>query len=272
MTVEKMLNILEQNSKPSVGITLDENAVGRSYFGGIPELPTGVEYPKFECSTFEDDEIKLRPLHFLAQIDCAELAEFDKSGLMPKKGRLLFFYRCDSNVWGFDPADKGVARVIYCEENGTKPEISEEITVFPKIPIKFSKNVSYPDIENLERLIGEKVDCEIYQAALSRLDDGYGRDRHKMTGFADVMQNTMELECELVSRGFYLGNGYPKLDDFAKIARDSLDDWVLLFQLSTVEKDEFELMFGDCGRIYFYIRKSDLAECRFDRVWMILQC
>ena len=41
---------------------------------------------------------------------------------------------------------------------------------------------------------------------------------------------------------------------------------------STVENGDFELMFGDCGRIYFYIRREDLAQRRFDRVWLIQQC
>ncbi len=31
-------------------------------------------------------------------------------------------------------------------------------------------------------------------------------------------------------------------------------------------------MFGDCGCIYFYIRKEDLAARRFDRVHLCLQC
>ena len=34
----------------------------------------------------------------------------------------------------------------------------------------------------------------------------------------------------------------------------------------------FELMFGDCGHIYFYITKEDLAARRFDRIWLVLQC
>ena len=31
-------------------------------------------------------------------------------------------------------------------------------------------------------------------------------------------------------------------------------------------------MFGDCGRIYFYIRREDLLARRFDRAWLVLQC
>ena len=34
----------------------------------------------------------------------------------------------------------------------------------------------------------------------------------------------------------------------------------------------FSLDFGDCGSIYFYIRKDDLAARRFERAWLILQC
>ena len=50
-----------------------------------------------------------------------------------------------------------------------------------------------------------------------------------------------------------------------------LDDWQLLLQLSTVESDDFELMFADEGSIYFYILKNDLKNRNFDSVCMILQ-
>ena len=31
-------------------------------------------------------------------------------------------------------------------------------------------------------------------------------------------------------------------------------------------------MWGDCGRLYFWIRQEDLRRCVFDNVWMLLQC
>ena len=48
--------------------------------------------------------------------------------------------------------------------------------------------------------------------------------------------------------------------------------WRLLLQLDTVECGDFELMFGDCGHLYFYITKEDLKERRFDNIWLISQC
>ena len=47
------------------------------------------------------------------------------------------------------------------------------------------------------------------------------------------------------------------------------NEWVLLAQFGTLSD---ELMFGDCGSIYYYIRKDDLAEKRFDKAWLVLQC
>ena len=42
--------------------------------------------------------------------------------------------------------------------------------------------------------------------------------------------------------------------------------------MDTVESDDYELIFGDCGHIYFWIKKDDLKSKNFDNVWLILQC
>ena len=82
-------------------------------------------------------------------------------------------------------------------------------------------------------------------------------------------------ECERVSRGLYCGDAesYENTPDEVKadIARRA-GDWLLLLQLSTVTKGDFEWMFGDCGMLYFYIRKDDLAAKRFDKMQFSLQC
>ncbi len=80
----------------------------------------------------------------------------------------------------------------------------------------------------------------------------------------------------MASQGYYLGDkeGWDRVpEENRKRAEETARDrWMLLFQLDTVVCGDFELMFGDCGRIYFYITKEDLKERRFDRVWLILQC
>lgn len=31
-------------------------------------------------------------------------------------------------------------------------------------------------------------------------------------------------------------------------------------------------MWGDCGRVYFWIQQDDLKKRKFGNVWLILQC
>lgn len=98
----------------------------------------------------------------------------------------------------------------------------------------------------------------------------------KLLGYSDIVQNPMREQCEEVAgRGFYLGNGdYSKnlTDEEIADIKAKRRDWILLFQLGDDIAESIGTMFGDCGNIYFWIRKQDLAERRFDKVWCILQC
>ncbi|MBQ4363415.1 MAG: DUF1963 domain-containing protein, partial [Oscillospiraceae bacterium] len=78
-----------------------------------------------------------------------------------------------------------------------------------------------------------------------------------------------------VSRGIYMGDGktYKALSDSEKAdINEKGKEWIMLFQMGTVEDGDYELMFGDCGHIYYWIRKQDLLECNFDGAWLIQQC
>lgn len=117
-------------------------------------------------------------------------------------------------------------------------------------------------------------DYRIFDQARRELGMDYPANRSQLLGWPDIIQNNMTLQCELISRGYYLGGSWEKipLEERSALRTPSVRDWQLLFQLDTVENGDFELMFGDCGRIYFYIRREDLAQRRFDRVWLIQQC
>jgi uncharacterized protein YwqG len=47
-------------------------------------------------------------------------------------------------------------------------------------------------------------------------------------------------------------------------------DWKLLLQLASDE--DTEMMWGDGGTLYFWIREADLPDRDFSKVWIILQC
>ena len=47
----------------------------------------------------------------------------------------------------------------------------------------------------------------------------------------------------------------------------------LLLQIDTDEEDDGPCwMWGDCGRLFFWIRPKDLAARRFDRIMFVLEC
>jgi uncharacterized protein YwqG len=47
-------------------------------------------------------------------------------------------------------------------------------------------------------------------------------------------------------------------------------EWRLFFQLDT--DDDAGMMWGDVGRLYFWIREDSLRAQKWDDVWLILQC
>ena len=89
----------------------------------------------------------------------------------------------------------------------------------------------------------------------NELTDETPENRSQLLGWPDVIQNSMFDECDLASQGYYLGdgNGWNKIPKAIRQQAEETarDRWMLLFQLDTVEQGNFELMFGDCGHIYF---------------------
>ena len=281
---DKLYAAIKALEKSEILMMPQENASvkhpGASKIGGKPYLPADFTWPTF---TDSDDNVT-RPLSFFCQINLAEVKPFDKEGVLPGRGTLYFFYECESMKWGFDAADHGAARMFWfdttdalnCAPLEIPAEIPEEY-VIPEIALQFKARKSYPKFEEFEVYSDLEPDWEEYDSVLEKLGVDVDEDSedHKLLGYADIIQNEMLTECERTSRGLYCGDpesyrNTPK-DVEADIAKHAAD-WVLLLQLSTITKGDFEFMFGDCGMIYFYIRKEDLAAMRFDRASFSVQC
>lgn len=279
---------LEKAARNSIRLNIRgaaEKRVGATKFGGRPDVPADFKWAYYEGLCYLDNELKSRPLSFIAQFDLSEITKYDADNLLPKTGLLSFFYDCDTMCWGYDPKDKGCARVYYFEDVSVLspaefPDDLKEDFRFPEIAVSAYSEKSYQDFEDFivqrEKMAQE---WEKFEAAEKGLGIYSGTDSEcsKLLGWANTIQGNMTRECELVARrGYYLGNpdGWEHVTprDRQETEQWANRDWLLLFQLGTVENDDFELMFGDCGRIYFYIRRDDLAARNFDNVWLILQC
>ena len=253
--------------------------VGASKFYGTPDLPADFDWPYYKGTDFEG-VTKNRPLAFLAQINLGEAAQYDRTGLLPKTGVLSFFYETVSMEWGFELKSEGYARVYYFPE--TEQLVSTAIPAETKEWSVGERALTFADAVSLlssfaySRRSGKEVDWDTYNEL--RAEFGYDAVAHednpmKMLGYADEIQNEMEPECELYSRGID-GDVQEELseEEEAELVRNAADRWVLLFQMGTVADEDTELMYGDCGLIYFWIRKEDLAARNFNYVRLILQC
>lgn len=277
--LEQLLKSLARNAvRLEIGPG-EGTAIGR--FGGSPDVPEGFDWPWFVTDTYVDDEVKPRSLSFLAQFDCAALAELDRDGLLPHEGVLSFFYELGSQRWGYDPKDTGCARVYWFPDKTVLaprdiPEELDEEFRLPALPIRGQAETAYPDYDDAAVSLGRAEDdlnLSAFDKAYSALAGKKPWPSHKLLGWPDIVQSNITVECELVSRGWNLG-GSQKIPeaDIQEAERTSPDGWRLLFQLDSFQAGDLDLMFGDSGSIYFYIRKEDLAARRFDRVWLVLQC
>lgn len=230
-----------------------------SKIGGKPDMPEN-----FVWYRNESDE----PLTFLMQINCAEIHEYDKDGVFPEKGMLYFFYDIENQPWESDDQDgKGYAVYYYDGDlsllvptdfpDEYAPEecccygYADMNCIVDEIAVRFFSKNDLPSYEDHENLCGNvNFNYDEYDNAKTAIlgydTSEYSEDYFKLGGYSDVIQCGLTEEFD--------------------------EDYVQLCQLSTFESDNCGFMFGDGGNLYFYISKSDLAEKRFDKVKISLQC
>jgi len=270
----EMLNNVKKN-EVTISTKFNDNSeiINKSKIGGKPYLPKDFVWPYYQ-------EL---PLSFLAQINLEEVNSFDKDKLLPSTGMLYFFYELETEEWGYHPESKGCAKVFYFEDTSNFelidfPKDMEDYYKIPEFKVTFKSNISLPSYENFYLLLKEDDAFKKHDISFNDFiplyDEIFIPDNNytKLLGYPEVIQNPMEEECEAVTRGFDMGGveSYPK--QYQKVIRSASKDWILLFQMDTIETDDYELMFGDSGHIYFWIKKGDLANKNFENIWLILQC
>lgn len=252
--------------KPVIGLKLtpineSDFDTTKSKIGGQPHLMRDQEWPKNENG---------KSLSFIGQLNLEEISKFDTSNMLPTRGLVSFFYCSDQESWGFDPKDGRRFKVLYHEDvndlvKQNFPTDLESHSIFKSNKLSFDSCLSLPtwEDESIEGLIMDK-DSDNYGEASRGLDN-------QVLGYANCIQSPMELECQLVTNGLYCGDSSGYEDPKRKKLEAGKSDWVLLLQIDS-EVDKAGMMWGDSGRIYFWIKKQDLVNKDFDKAWCILQC
>jgi uncharacterized protein YwqG len=263
---DKVRQDLEQKlvgiGKPAVRLRSSESET-RCKFGGAPYI---------NSSNFVWPYSDGKPMAFLGQIDLEEVADVHKYEWLNDKGLLLFFYDVESMPWGFDPKDKGKWSVLLqnqpdCYASFPKDldpgHILKEKYLQPTL-VSLYPNYDDKGIEDLN-LSDEEIDLYI---DLYTADE---ENQHQVGGFPSPVQgNYMELESQLASNGVYVGDSKGYASEKAKELESGSVDWRLLLQFDSDE--DIDVMWGDCGMIYFWVQQQKSIKNDFGNCWLILQC
>lgn len=77
------------------------------------------------------------------------------------------------------------------------------------------------------------------------------------------------MECQLVSHGVYLGDGWPEETEQIRALRQDAPEWRLLLQLDTDYTPQ--MVWGIEGRCYFWIEAEKIRNRDFEHTWFIMQ-
>lgn len=270
--MNKYISLLQRYCQSSIRINIGgqaANGIGVSKFGGKPDLPADFKWPVY----------KNMPLIFLAQLSCRELAPLDINHELPETGLLSFFYALDCECYGYESRDVEGFRAYWFDESQALsasefPIGIPEKNMLPQIGIQFTREATYPHCEDFTILTEQIDDYNKFEEAGKELSIQRNDRMHRTLGWADLIQNNTTWKCEMFSRGYSFGADYMKIPEEIRNGSKlpSLHRWKLLFQLGTVKEGDFTLMFGDAGKLYFYIPEEDLKARRFDRVVGEMQC
>ncbi|MCL2026247.1 MAG: YwqG family protein [Leptospirales bacterium] len=249
-------------SKPAIHLVDDWNREF-SKFGSTPIVPKELEWPEYNG----------RSLAFLMQL---RFSDINKDGYLPDlpTSGLLYVFYDDEQPWGREPEDRGAWRILFFEETSELKmrRYPKDLKTRYKEKYICAKNITtYQPMEDdriLDALESDDNDDEYYDFR----DSVYGDEPlHHLGGYCDPIQGAdMDLDCQLVSNGISVDSETEHMKERGKILAEGRDEWTLLLQIDS--DDYTEMMWGDSGMLYFWIRKTDLAAHNFDNVWMFLQC
>lgn len=261
---------------------LDDGEQRTGYLGGDPELPADVVWPTWEGHG---------PLCFVAAVDCALIPTQDLDIPLPDSGTLLFFYfdgLGDSSVAYNDP-DSVIngTRVIYvlADAETTVRPAPEGVDPFPRLDLGGELIATIPDNENaaLIAAYGDPDDPVAYCEYPTTDPAGTGfwealtafrRDHsphHRIGGYALPIQGQVEPEGARVfhpAGGEQDGAHDGELDE--KALKETVAQLVLLAQIDSDARSG--MGWGDSGRLYWLIRRDDLAAGRFEKATFTWQC
>lgn len=268
-------SLLEERTRSAIRVKATgagNPSIGATRLGGCPDVPADFQWPWFSGKESSGERYSV-PLTFLGQFHCADLVPLDLEHLLPTHGVLSFFYEADRQPWGIQCTDKGSSRVYWFPEEDCLQPMEPPVDLRSQLHLR-SCGVSLRQVSTCPDWVDLNLPQE-YSYAYRQAIAGWPVPKEagiQLLGWPMTIQNSMPAEVELITNGYGTGGSRripPKVREQAKTIGP--ERWQLLLQYSPPRQWP-KLKFFDCGMIYIWIPKEDLAARNFDRIWTVLQC
>ena len=241
----------------------DYSKVGNHRFGGMPDLPEHINYPRFGENWRDTKEDYV--YEFLGQINCAEIAHLQD--YLPRTGMLFFFLETIHNFYG---GNNNPSKVIYCDDNAT---------------LASGKRFKFTEDDYSEMIDGGYQGYKVNAKKINSAPSFYASyaNTHLFLGEAESLKEDTDLH-ETLYDGFeeplngdnpfdYAVNAYgfsqhehPELQASLK-KKGNPQDWIILLTVTS----SGDMQWGDAGDLFFVIHKSDLAKGDFSNVFITME-
>lgn len=226
----------------------DYGRVGNTRFGGLPDLPDGIDYP-----TYTDYEGQTRGFQFIAQLNCAELAPFQD--YLPRSGMLYFFI---SDQEALRPCvihhDGGSESLRPVATLDLDDDFIDDDGIYPPWHAKAGPWASVPPFYSDESYYQGRA------AALAALEEDFelSESLGKDLAAAAPVEPVHGVNCYVFKQ-----HDTPQIEA-ADALRGRPEEFMVLLRVSSDRNPGFQ--FWDAGEIYFVIHKGDLARGDFSNV------
>jgi uncharacterized protein YwqG len=245
----------------------DYSQIGNHRFGGMPDLPATIPYPRFGENTREGKASYI--YEFIAQVNCTELHKFQD--YLPKSGFLFFFLSSFHDLDGQLAGRPGL--VIYFD--GSKDALQsgqrfkfdwdDYYDMYPDegySPFKAEANKAL----SLPHFYSHRSNTYLFKDAAAPLLEARS---FLEDDFYDLLEEPLATvfggQHAIHSYGF-TQNESPELQA-ALTYRGKPEDWVILLKVGS----EGDFMWGDAGELFYVIHKSDLLKRDFSKVFITIE-
>jgi len=236
----------------------DYLSIGATKQGGKPDLATEIIWPKYSRRGVPGLRNTSKPMTFLAQLHCADIKPFAPTQF-PDFGLLSFFAAIEQNTLARNENECPIGCVLFSADHAktlTRTPFPRALYFGNRLPtcslkIEASTGIGFESLsEAIERRFGYSQEME------DRVWDMYCREiipigRHKLFGPPSMVERDITEEVRLLAKA-------------ESPESHTTTDWLLL-----LEFDLADMPVDEGGRLYYIIRRDDLATYRFNKTLVL---